>query len=198
MSKLHQSIANTVLKGLVANYEKKNPRPQLAHSKEALREVSHALKECKEFKVTEAVFKSANAHLVNEWEGSSFVYLHSERDGTYSDFKLKVSHFPDLQGSLPHSEGVYTVMVSGKWAALDLKDNSKVIKEKNEHTKAIQRYEQHIERIRYKASTQLDQVKTVQDLYLAWPEAAAFLPESAKATGVVLPVDDLNKMLDLD
>lgn len=40
-------------------------------------------------------------------------------------------------------------------------------------------------------------LKSIHDLYAAWPEAAKFLPESAKVTGVVLPVDDLNKMLGL-
>jgi len=197
VSELHHTIIKTVADGLMSKWEEKNPYPELVYSDEVISSILDALQESDEFKITETLFKSEVRKLipVNILNDSVDITDH-EGVLAVADFKLNANLFPELVGSLPSKEGRYGLITS-VGVRLTVKNAEKAESEKDSFARARKGWADRRTRAREKVVQSLKMVRSIQDLYVAWPEAADYLPESAKTTGVVLPTDSLNKMLGL-
>lgn len=197
MPELHSTVMKTVTDELMKKWEKKNPYPKLRYSDEVISEVLNALKQSDEFKITETLFKSDVRELIpSDILDCSVSIIDDDGVLVASDFKLKNDSFPTLAYSLPSKERCYGIITS-HGARLGIKNGERVKHERDSFARSQRGWLDRHRQARAEIFRNLEIINSIQDLYAAWPEAAEFLPESAKVTGVVLPVDNLNKMLGL-
>lgn len=197
MSELHNTIVKTVIDGLMDNYKSKNPPPKPNYSKLALEEIIDGVTDLAEFKITSALLNSKAKDLVpNSMFVSSMII--SDDHVIHSNYFLDVDAFPSLSNDLyTDKEGKIYKLVSDGYLYLKIPTGSKFKDETRELEAKQENWSRQFNETKNEVLRNLRLVRTVQDLYLAWPEAAEFLPESAKVTGLVLPTDELNKKLRL-
>lgn len=194
MTQLHNTVIQPVIKGLMERWEENNPHPQLTLSDDAINEFLSVLRQTVEYRTTNALFISGNSDLIPEWKTDCYVTIYYNGKVVKSFFKLT---FPQLVGYLPKEGDQYLLMCGDHTPYVSMGENSRLVAELKSYETTTKQYMENKIEVRDNLITNLRLLNNVSDLYEAWPEATEFLPDSAKVTGVVLPVSELNETFGL-